>query len=193
MVCLPTYAYSEIFNTYGAKLRTIIVDPASIITEPEMAANPHPIYESQVAYDADDDHLYKGMVVWHAQRYYAAVDRDKTDDAIGYDANAGFYVIPTFGSVHMIPNIEYKQTVALTFDSNGALDQDPFGTKIVGVIDTLVNNNYKAVEQYGNEVELADGRKLYIRLVTISDPINIATSTFTRRTAVLELRYCHCF
>ena len=130
------------------------------------------------------------MLVWHAARYYTFI-ADVTAPDVEFKSDVSFYVVPTFGHVTIVPNIEYKQIITIAFDSNSDADHDPYGSKITKYISNFVNNNAKVVEKYGNEVSLTSGRTLYITLESISEPI-YSQSKYVRKVVTIALRYCSC-
>ena len=192
-VCDNIYLYNSVFTECGQIIRTLFLDPVSIITDPLNSPNPYPIYETREDYDADTVNSYKGILVWQAHAYYASMANPSTTQANSFTSDAGFYVIPSFGDVTIVPNVEYKQMLALTFDSNASLDYDPYGTKISNYISVVVNNIYRTLEQYGNELIVNGQRPLFIRLAKISKGSPVTTSTFERRIALFEMRYCQCY
>lgn len=197
MSCDTVYLYNDIFNECGAIIRTLLLNPTSIITQPTNTAtntaNPFPVYETRDAYDADIINDFKGILVWYAHKYYSSMSSSDTPDLDGYRADAGFYVVPSFGDVFIIPNIEYKQMLAVTFDTNTDLDHDPYGSKITNFISVFVNNVYGTLERYGNELEVGDSRPLYTRIARITKGAIVPHTVYERRTVLIELRYCQCY
>ena len=192
MTCDIVYLYSDIFQECGAKLRTLILDPTSILTDPENSANPYPVYETRDAYNADTTNDYKGILVWYAHKYYASM-ASGSPELEGYTADAAFYIVPSFGDVVIVPNIEYRQMLAITFDTNADLDHDPYGTKITKFISVFVNNIFGTLEKYGNELQIGGTRPLYTRVVRISKGAIVPSTIYERRTVLIELRYCQCY
>lgn len=194
IVCDTQYLYSDIFNTCGALIRTLILDPTSIITDPVNFSNPFPVYETREEYDADTTNSFKGILVWYTHRYYAAMANTLPTGIDEFSSNAGFYVVPNFGDVIIAPNIEYKQMLAVTFDTNADLNFDPYGSKIVSYINAFANNVYHTLEKYGHELQVGNNnRALFTRLVRIAKGTIVPQSTFERRIAIFELRYCQCY
>jgi len=197
MACDTSYLLEDILTTCGSKIRTILLNPTSLITSPIMTANTYSIYESRAEYDASDEYdangvrIFKGILVWHTHKYYASlIDDDGSDSE--YRADAGFYVVPTFGDMIIRPNVEVKQLLTVIFDSNADLDYDPFGLKITNVINTFVNNVNKSLEKYDDELEVND-RKLFVSVRSISKSKEVVRTVFERRAVTIELRYCHCY
>lgn len=173
------FEYEGIFDLLGRTFRTILL---------ETSTRPYPIYETRELYDDDTDSSYKGILVWNAQKYYSGLKRTREDG--DYTPDVGFYVIPEFGDVSIIPNIEFKQVVLVSFDSNSDPDVDPFGSKIIKFISWFLN----AVSDEINKDELVlatGGQQLYVHTSSISKPIyNDGLSLYVRRSVTYFVRYC---
>jgi len=174
-----SYQVFDIFRVIGETVRDLFLNDPSI---------PYPVYETREEYDADDSHPYRGILVWDAQRYYQSIS-DDSDTA--YTNDVGLYIVPEFGQVDIIPNVEYKQLLVCTFDTNSDPDFDPFGDKVLRMIDWYVNKMHDIVEISG--VDLPSGSKLWVMLDSISEPIfNTKSPVYVRRAVTHVLRYARC-
>lgn len=204
MPCSTVYLYDQVFNECGEAIRKLLLAPTSGTFEPTIiqadTPNAFPVYETREEYDADTTNTYKGILVWNALKYYASMV-DPEDRVDSYYANAGFYVVPSFGDVVIVPNVEYKQLLAITFDSNADIDFDPYGSKITKFISVFINNVNVTLEKYvtsgNNNVSPfwidEQNRPLYVRVSRISKAQPVPDTTFERRIVMIELRYCHCY
>jgi len=177
------YSYGEIFDTY---LRLVTND---IILNNDDPDKPYPIYANREKYDEDTENEFKGLVVFNSQKYYAGfIGAEDTDE---YDVNIGFYVIPEYGEVSIRRNIEYRQIVTYTFDTNSDPDYDPFQVKIIKEIDWFINRHKEIVEDIN--LNLPSGNVLWANIEQISKPIYVPeNTTYVRRTVIVSLRYCMC-
>jgi hypothetical protein len=187
------------FYTSGA-----IWDPDEI-SRYAVAAPPYPIYETTEQYINDTwSGKFKGLVSWGAMpsNIFLTIDPDAVDNTVYYSEGGldfynndfGFYVVPNFGNVKVIPNVEYNQTVAIAFDTNSSPDYDPYGSKIIAQINWFINKHKVLIEELNKELELSDGRKVWVMLEGITDPrpTQGSNSSFVRRTITYTLRYCNC-
>jgi len=131
------------------------------------------------------------VLVWTANGYYTNINDTPPDET--YEADAGFYIVPSFGDVIIRSNVEYKQMLAIAFDSNVDFDHDPYGFKITRIINVFVNNLSNTLERDGNENAWGGDRPLYVRIARIVKNPRTDNMVFQRRTVVIELRYCHCY
>ena len=175
------YKYFKIFQDYGTHIRNIILNDTE---------KPNIVYE--IKPDVPDETFY-GLLVWQAQQYYNIIssDNSNTQQADDYANTVGFFVIPEFGDVDIIPNLEYKQTIVINFDSNTDPDYDPYGSKIIEFIDWFINKHAEVVEQIN--YTLSDSTRLFSFISHISKPIyNTGSSILVRRSVLITLRYCRC-
>ncbi len=186
MAGVAEYLYEAVFEEYGKAIREILLNDVDI---------PYPLYETREAYDADTTSDFKGILVWHAQRYYAGL----SDDPSNYDEycnDVGFFVVPQFGSVRIIPNVEFKQFITLSFDSSSEPDKDPYGSKAVKLINWFINKHLELIEAVTNQVQLPTNvqdefKPLWSMMDGISDPI-YSNSIYIRRNVTEIVRYCRC-
>jgi len=172
------YNYYPIFHDFGSRLRNLILLSAD---------KPYPVYEDYNEY-MNDPSSYKGMLVWESYKYY----KDAESGSSTYTNDVGFYIVPEFGEVTVVPNYEYRQTIAITFDSNSEPDYDPYQKKIILFIDWFMNAIYDEVEELNTGVILSTGARMYCHIQSVSNPI-IAKSVYVRRTLVMVCRVCHCY
>lgn len=204
MACVPEYLYGAIFEQYGKKLEELLLDSN------EDTKSPYPIYASREAYDADTISEFKGILVWDAQRYYSGLTADPADYE-SYPNDVGFYIVPEFGNVSIIPNVEFKQYITISFDSNSEPDKDKYGVKIIQIINWFVNRHERLIEalnielitsmvvldvngepildDQGNTIPVK--KPLWSMLDSISKPI-YSNSIYIRRNVTEVVRYCRC-
>jgi hypothetical protein len=173
------FEYGSIFSLLGSAVREILLNDTE---------RPYPIYEAREAFDADAENRYKGMVVWNSQKYYAGLVTPTSDTTTVQDV--GFFVVPEFGDVQIIPNVEFKQILSVSFDTNSEPDYDPFGAKIVQVISWFINKYNQNLTDI--QIELPNtGQKLFSHITTISRPIFTSGLTvYVRRSVIITNRYC---
>ena len=175
------YNYGLIFQEYGSSIRELLLNDNT---------KPNVVYESK---PETPQETYYGLLVWQAQKYYNIISPDNNDaqGADEYANDVGFFIIPEFGDVSIIPNLEYKQIVAIPFDSNTDPDYDPYGIKIITFIDWFINKHAELIERI-NYV-LSDDTRLFSHLSHISKPIyDTGSSLLVRRSVLITLRYCKC-
>lgn len=149
----------------------------------------------------------KGLLVWDTQRYYSnnemfPVSSSSTTgtwtetteiDPGSVALSVGCFIIPSFGQVTIVPRIEYKQNITITFDSNSDPDFDLYGSFTMEYIDWFINANHLMVNSFNNYFPIQESNvQTYIMLQSISEPIYSPNSGFVRRAVTLTLRYCNC-
>lgn len=181
---MSSYEYLKIFNEYGATLRDLLLNCPD---------RPYPLYELLDDYNSNLQDKYKGLLVWDSYRYYKTVvdanqivqvPQDQLQRVIGY------FIVPEFSRVDIIPNFEYKQLVVISFDSCVEPDFDPFQKRIIEVIDWFLNKHNEVIEKINCGFELSDSRRLYANVVQVSNPIIATNSSYVRRSVTITLRYC---
>lgn len=173
--------YLSIFQNYGSQLRDILLTSAD---------RPYPVFETRQAYEASNAH-FKGILVWHSQQYYQSINLTTPATSNEFTNDVGFYVVPEFGQVNIIPNYEYKQLVVVTFDSNSEPDFDPFQARIIKFIDWFLNKHEDLIATLNGHYDLPSGTRLWASVTNISKPIS-SRSNYVRRAVTLTVRYCRC-
>ena len=173
------YQYYNIFQEFGRKIRSILLDSPD---------RPYPLYETRADFDADTVHTYKGILVWESYRYYKDAEDDNQNTQFYTDV--GYYVVPEFGEVTVVPNYEYRQLLVVTVDSNSEPDFDPFQKKAITFIDWFMQKIRDEVELNKGFV-LSSGAKMYVHITGVSRPI-ITRSVYVRRAVTLIARLCSC-
>jgi len=174
------YNYNKIFQEYGSEIRNIILNDTS---------KPFLVYETKP--DVPDAPFY-GMLIWNTQQYYSTIyEADSTENSTTYLNDIGFFVVPEFGDVKIIPSVEYRQTITMAFDTNTDPDFDPYGSKIIEFIDWYINRHLELVENLN--FTLSNNTRLFCMLSNISKPIyGRGSSLLVRRSVLITLRYCRC-
>ena len=180
MACSQYYNYYPVFQEFGSRLREIILYSVD---------RPYPVYETYSEYQ-NDASSFKGILVWESYKYY----KDAEEGGTAFSSDVGFYIIPEFGQVNVIPNYEYRQTIAITFDSNCEPDFDPYQKKIIIYIDWLINKIHNEVERLNEGYILSTGAVMYCNIQGISNPIYATSnSSYVRRVLTLVCRMCQCY
>jgi len=176
------YEYMSIFREYGSKLREMFISSPDI---------PYPVYETRSEYEQSSAD-FKGILVWKTQQYYySIVEPDPSLGSEEFTNDVGFYIIPEFGEVNIIPNLEYKQTIVITFDFNSEPDFDPYQSKMMYMIDWFLNKHAELIESIDNGLQLSTGTRLFCHVEMVSPPIT-DISNYIRRAVTLTVRYCKC-
>jgi len=181
---MPAYDYLMIFEEYGSRLRDVLLNSTE---------RPYPLYESYETLTNDSYDKYKGLLVWESARYYKTVidagitNQIPRDD---YQKIVGYFIVPEFSSVDIIPNYEYKQLIVISFDTCIEPDFDPFQKKIIQTIDWFINQHKLLIEMINEGFTLSDNRHLITNVSNISKPIISANSSYVRRAVTITLRYC---
>lgn len=174
------YAVFDIFERVISRVRDLFLYDPSI---------PYPVYETRADYDADTINTYKGILVWDAQRYYNAIEEASTSG--DYTNDVGLYIVPTLGQIEIVPNVEFRQVLVCSFDTNSDPDYDPFGDKLLRMIHWYVNRMRDIVELSG--IDLPNGAKLWVMLDEVSQPIfDNKSPVYVRRVVTHVMRYCQC-
>ena len=180
---IKKYEYNTIFEEYVSLLRNILLFSEN---------RPYPLYESIINYNNDTINHYKGLLVWESYKYYKTIlEPDPNLPPNEYNEKIGYFVVPEFGEVTIIPNLEYKQTITISFDTYVEPDFDPFQVKIIKTIDWFTNKHSYIIEQLINGLQLSDRTNLYSHIYGITPPIPTKTS-YIRRSITIQLRYCFC-
>jgi len=192
------YEYASIFTMLGTAIRELLISQEG----------PYPIFESWNEYaiaknNSETSFDFGGISVWNTQKYYAGSieyfgdtgvfegSADITTPGADYiTRDVGFFVVPEFGNVSIIPNMEFRQIVTVAFDTNSEPDYDPYGMKIIQYIDWFLNAYTEKITNA--EIHLPNtGQKLYNFIGGISRPtFNSALSVYVRRSVTITIRYC---
>lgn len=158
-------------------------------------------------YDSKARNPIKGLLIWDAQRYYnnnnifpvrsSSTTGTWTETSVidpgSVALSVGCFIIPSFGQVTIVPRIEYKQNITITFDSNSDPNFDLYGSFTMEYIDWFINANHLLVNDAQFCFPIQESNvQTYIMLQSISEPIYSPNSGFVRRAVTLTLRYCNC-
>lgn len=174
------YNYNRIFQEYGSSIRNIILNDVT---------KPYIVYETKP--EVPEESFY-GLLIWQTQKYYNVISPDvDTQEADEYANDVGFFIVPEFGDVTIVPNVEYKQIVVMTFDANTDPDYDPYSAKIINFIDWFINKHAYVIENIN--YRLSDSTRLFAMISNITKPsYNTGSSILVRRSVLITLRYCRC-
>jgi len=181
---MPAYDYYLVFEEYGSRLRDLLLNGND---------RPYPLYESYNDLVNDAYNTYKGLLVWESAKYYkTVVDANQVtqiprDD---YQKIVGYFIVPEFSNVDIIPNFEYKQLIVISFDTCVEPDFDPFQKKVIQTIDWFINQHKLLIEMLNEGFLLSDNRSIIAHISNISRPIISANSSYVRRSVTITLRYC---
>lgn len=189
------YHYQELYDIYIKEIRNILLG-----LRPEyLDGRPYSIYETIDEYIKNKDNLYKGLLVWEVNKYYKGtflIDYYKNNQPLNpYETSIAFFVVPEFGQV-VIDNIQYKQNIVISFDTNVTAKFDPFGTKIIEVVNWFLEKHRRYIEK-DQLMFPSNQQNIFIKTSGISAPIysfdRDGVISYSRRSVQITLRFCDCY